>query len=81
MCVCDICVCVTYVSLLCVRQCVRVHGVRACVCVCVHACVCVCVCTYIAIVKYFAFVSERFLAPSSVLLNRCFIVKCIECFI
>ena len=74
MCVCDVCVTTVCAS-------VRACAWRACVCVCVHACVCVCVCTYIAIVKYFAFVFERFLAPSSVLLNRCFIVKCIECFI
>ena len=37
--------------------------VRACVRACVRVCVCVCVFMHIVIVKYFAFVFERSLAP------------------
>ena len=32
-------------------------------CVCVCVCVCVYMCTHTVIVKYFAFVFERYLAP------------------
>ena len=52
------CVCVRARARACVRACVHV-----CVCVRVCACVRACARAYIDIVKYFAFLFERFLAP------------------